>query len=111
MVFAQSDFIQMFISIVSAVLASSGLWAFLSKRRDEKDGKTQLLIGLAHDRILSMCEKYISRGYLTKEEYDDLNKYLYEPYSKLGGNGSAERMMKEVDKLNIVPFSKDNSQD
>lgn len=100
-----SEFVQMFVTVVCAVLASSGLWTFLSKRKDQKDGKTQLLVGLAHDRILHLCEKYIERGCLTKEEYDDLHKYLYEPYSNLGGNGSAERMIKEVDKLKIIPSS------
>lgn len=32
---------------------------------------------------------------------ENLNTYLYEPYKKLGGNGSALRVMQEVNKLPI----------
>lgn len=42
---------------------------------------------------------YIHRGYITKEEYDDLNAYLYDPYKEAGGNGSAEKVMMDVQKL------------
>lgn len=39
--------------------------------------------------------------------------YLYEPYEKLGGNGSAKRVMQEVDKLPIHKFveKKENEND
>ena len=39
---------QIIITIFSSVLASSGLWAYLSKRTENKDVKTEMLIGLAH---------------------------------------------------------------
>lgn len=94
--------IELIITVVTSVIASSGVWTFITKMAEKKDSKTQLLIGLAHDRILHLCEKYIERGWLTKEEYDDLHKYLYEPYRNSGGNGSAERMVKKVDQLRII---------
>lgn len=96
---------ELFVTVIVAVISSSGLWAFLSKLHDKNDSKTQLLIGLAHDRIMHLCEKYIERGGITKEEYDDLHQYLYDPYKENGGNGSAERMMAEVDKLSIISAS------
>lgn len=43
----------------------------------------------------------IDRGWFTQDEYENLNTYLYEPYKKLGGNGSALRVMQEVNKLPI----------
>lgn len=94
--------LELIITVVTSVIASSGVWTFITKMAEKKDSKTQLLIGLAHDRILHLCEKYIERGWITKEEYDDLHKYLYEPYTKSGGNGSAEKMVKKVDQLRIV---------
>jgi hypothetical protein len=36
---------------------------------------------------------------VTQDEYENLKVYLYNPYNKLGGNGSAERTMNLVDKL------------
>ena len=96
---------QMIITILCSVLASSGLWAFISKLSEKKDVKTQMLIGLGHDRIMALGMKYIERGEITKSEYENLYNYLYQPYKKMGGNGSAERVMKEVDKLKIVSDS------
>ena len=99
--------IQMLIGIFGGVLASSGLWAFLLKKSDCKDAKTEMLIGLGHDRIVYLGKSYIERGYITLDEYENLNDYLYKPYSKMGGNGSAERIIVEVRKL---PIRKDNGQ-
>lgn len=92
---------QMVFTIFSSVLASSGLWAYLSKRSERKDVKSEMLIGLAHDRIMYLGMHYIDRGWITKDEYENLEVYLFTPYSRLGGNGSAARIMKEVDKLEI----------
>lgn len=94
-------FIQMFVSIFCSVLASSGLWAYLQTRRDKKDCRTQMLVGLGHDRIIYLGLKYIDRGYITQDEYENLYEYLYKPYEGLGGNGSAKRVMNEVNKLPI----------
>lgn len=60
-----------------------------------------MLIGLAHDRIIYLGMSYIERGYITQDEYENLYEYLYKPYEKLGGNGSAKRIMTEVDQLAI----------
>lgn len=88
---------QFILTILGSVLASSGLWAFFTKKTERKDTKTEMLIGLAHDRIMSLGMFYIERGWMTSDEYENLRTYLFEPYSKLGGNGSAARVMKEVD--------------
>ena len=93
--------IEMVVGIVCAVLASTGLWSYLQKRSDRKDVKTRMLIGLAHDRIISLGMQYIERGWITQDEYENLNEYLYKPYEEMGGNGSAKRVMNGVDKLPI----------
>lgn len=93
--------IQMVITIVCSVIASSGFWAYLMKRSDSKDVKTEMLIGLAHDRIISLGMTYIERGYITQDEYENLYEYLYKPYEKMGGNGSARRVMEGVNRLPI----------
>lgn len=89
------------VAVVSAVLASSGLWAYLTKRGEKNDAERELLVGLAHDRIMHLGMVYIERGYITQDEYENLRVYLYEPYEKMGGNGSAKRVMREVDKLPV----------
>lgn len=93
--------LEMAITVFCAVLASSGFWAYMMKRSERKDVRTQMLIGLGHDRIMTLGSTYIARGYITMDEYENLHEYLYKPYESLGGNGSAKRMMDEVKKLPI----------
>lgn len=91
------------VSIVGAIFASTGFWAFLAaviQRRDKnKSDDSQMLKGLGHDRICYLGSCYIKQGYITKDDYENLHDYLYIPYKMLGGNGTAEKIMKEVEKL------------
>lgn len=108
--------IQTLVTILCSIIASSGLWAYISKKTDKKDVRTQMLIGLAHDRILSLGMQYLERGdWITRDEYENLHDYLYVPYEKMGGNGSAHRVMLEVDnKLKIVnhpPIGDEDNED
>lgn len=93
------------VTIVVATLASSGLWSFVlyvvQKRDEKKDSLTRLILGLAYREITELCLKYIQRGYITKDEYEDLIKYLFAPYKELGGDGTAEKLIDEVKKLPI----------
>ncbi len=93
--------VEIIITIVCSVIASSGFWTFISKRRDNNSAASQMLLGLGHVKIIDTCEKYIERGYISQDEYDSLYNYLYLPYKALGGNGTAERMINEVKKLPI----------
>ena len=96
-------FLELALTVLASVLASSGFWAFIQSRRDKKDAKTQMILGLAHDRIMCLCMQYIKRGWITPDEYENLYEYLYKPYEKMGGNGSAKRLMEEVRRLPIKP--------
>ena len=91
------------LQIVLAVIGSSGLWAglwaFIQRKLEKTSAKSRMILGLGHDRIIWLCQKYIARGWLTKDEYEDLHDYLYVPYKDMGGNGTAEKLMKEVDRL------------
>ena len=79
--------IQIAITIFSSVMVSSGFWAFVQKKSSFTDAKTKLLLGIAHDRIVTRGLSFLRRGWITKDEYQDYQTYLYEPYLSLGGNG------------------------
>ena len=93
------NWVQVITSVLIALISSTGLWSFIANYRNKHDAKTKLLVGLAHDRIVYLGMKYIERGYITRDEYENLNDYLYVPYSTAGGNGSAKRVMEEVKRL------------
>lgn len=88
--------------IVTSLITSQGLWAHLSAKWQKDSAESELLRGLAHTRIMSLCEKYIERGWITPEEYEDLITYLYHPYLELGGNGTVKKMVdNEINRLPI----------
>lgn len=105
------EWVQFAITIVCSILASSGLWTWIQKRSDKNDIKSKMLIGLGHDRITWLGMKYIERGWISYDEYENLYEYLYKPYEQLGGNGSAKRVMEAVNKLEIrkVPLPEPGS--
>lgn len=74
----------------------------MAKVSDDKSKLSNaMLTGLGHDRIVALGRQYIERGYITIEEYKTLREYLFEPYAALGGDGVADKIMQEVDKLEI----------
>ena len=98
--------------IIAAIGAGAGLSAsvvslvtFLISRADKKSSKrtaeSEMLMGLGHDRIVFLGSEYVKRGYITKDEYENLHEYLYKPYLELGGNGTAQKIMNEVEKLDM----------
>lgn len=89
------------LTVVASLLGSSGLWAYFQSRADKDSATRKLLLGLAHDRIIYLGMSYIDKGWISKDEYDDLMKYLYEPYNHFGGNGLAEKIMNDVKELPI----------
>jgi hypothetical protein len=86
---------------------SGGFWVYLrnkyEKRDKVRDAYVALLMGLAHDKIVYLGLKYIEKGWVNKDEYDDLIKYFWEPYQSLGGDGSAERIIQIVKLLPLNP--------
>lgn len=90
------------LSVFGSVTASSGFWILVNKFADRKSANTKLLLGLARDRIIFLGVKFIERGSVTRDEYDDYLEYLVEPYFKFGGNGLAEKIVGDVRQLPIV---------
>ena len=96
------NWVQMAVTIFCTMLTSSGLWAFVASKQKASDASTRLMLGLAHDAIVSQGVRYINRGYITFDEYEAFMKYLCEPYFTFGGNGMAEKIVDQVKKLDIV---------
>lgn len=94
-----NEWLKTAVTVLVTLLGSAGFWGYLESRRSKKSANTRLLVGIAHDRIVFLGMKYVERGYITRDEYENLNDYLFEPYSEAGGNGSAKRVMEEVRKL------------
>lgn len=114
--------LQAVVTIACALIASSGFWGVVINKMDrqsaedaerqnkaqaEREAQRKLLIGLAHDRIVTLGMSYIERGYITQDEYENFIVYLYEPYASYGGNGSGAKVANEVKSLPIRKDLKD----
>lgn len=98
-----NDLIKVVLPALIAGLCGSGVSSIILYKMQKKDASHDLLLGLGHDRIIHLCEQYIEQGYITTGQYDNLYKYLYLPYKARGGNGTAEKMIQEVQRLPMKP--------
>ena len=96
--------LQILVTILTSVLASSGLWAFLGNIREKNSAERDILIGIGHIELMFFGMQYVERGCITQDEYDTMVD-LYKPYKKLGGNGSGSKIMHEIEQLPIKPSS------
>jgi|SRR5690349_9083274 len=85
--------------LLAAVLGSSGFFAWLAGRNKKITARDRLLLGLAYDKIATLGMHYIERGWITKDEFEEFRKYLYEPYTDVGGNGVTAQIMAQVAQL------------
>ena len=88
------------VTAVISALTSSGFMSliiYLLQRRDKKkdledansSAQTRMLIGLGHDRVISLTDRYVRRGSITLKEKRNL-EFLYAPYRDMGGNGDCK---------------------
>lgn len=63
------------------------------------------LIGLSHDKIIYLTDKYMERGSITLKEKATI-KSIYEPYQKLGGNGDCQVAWSAICELPIISEEK-----
>ncbi|MCC8044182.1 MAG: hypothetical protein LIP12_01625 [Clostridiales bacterium] len=108
------DTLQMVVTVLTAVLASSGCWSVIlyivqkrDKKKDTNTAEKKMLLALAHDRLYYLLGDILTeqqdgkRKGVTREEFENI-KILYDGYKGLGGNGTCERLYKEVEKLPTV---------
>lgn len=99
------------VAIISA-LSSSGFMSLIlykvqkkDKQKDIESAQSRLLIGLAHDRILSLTDALVKRGNITLKEKRNL-EYLYKPYKEAGGNGDCRIGYEACQKLEVISDEK-----
>lgn len=89
------------IAIIAAVFGSTGFWSWLQNRNRKKSAEARLLMGIAYSKIIERCTEYINQGYVSTEEFHELEYYLYQPYIDMGGNGTAQKLFGDVSRLSI----------
>lgn len=72
----------------------------VTERDMENDTKLNLIVSSYRFRLIQLCKIYLKQGYLTTEQYEQINEF-YDLYFKLGGNGQAKEFYEQVLKLEI----------
>lgn len=87
---------------VTALLGSSGIWMWVKTKTDRNNSEDRLLLAVARNQLVKQGRKYIKRGYITMDEYEEYEDN-YRLYSDLGGNGLARRIFEQVNELPMMP--------
>ena len=101
-----TNWMDVLVTIIVALLSSTGLWGYLEKKRKTVLDKIQkdqtettniksLIVALARQQVQHACCMYIARGNITNYEADALLN-IYEFYKSLGGNGSTEALINQT---------------
>ena len=96
--------LQHILTIVTVVFASTGFWTFLNSYIERKTRKRSDLeegvLALLHDRIYELAKAYLAKCSISDGDHKNLD-VMYKVYHKMGGNGTAEKLVRDVDKLPI----------
>lgn len=95
--------------ILAAIIGSNALFTFvqflITRHDNAKNALSQhekaqndMLIGLGHDKLLYLTDKFVQRGGITLKERRNLD-YLYKPYHAAGGNGDCQIGYEACEKL------------
>ena len=87
---------------ITALLGGSGIWAWIKANSERNNTENRLLLQVAKNQLVTQGRKYLKRGYITMDEYEEYESE-FKIYEILGGNGLARRVFKQVDDLPILP--------
>lgn len=109
------------ITLLVGIFGSTGVWTYLASKREKNsevykkiddiekrvDGYIEnmknMVMGQTYVNIVRTCEYWLERGWAEADDIRDLEHYLYDPYREWGGNGTAERLFKQVCELPNKP--------
>jgi hypothetical protein len=97
------DTINYWLTGAGMIFSSIGFWTFVQHQLDKRSASRQAMLGLMYLGVKMSCSSLLKRGWASTEEIEDIEKYMYEPYKAMGGNGTAEMLMNKVKNLPNQP--------
>lgn len=95
--------------VIIAIIGSNALFEFIrflinrfdrkkAVLSDHEQAQNDMIIGLGHDKLLYLTDKFVQRGGITLKERRNLD-YIYKPYRAAGGNGDCQIGYEACEKL------------
>ena len=78
----------------------SRLTKAFEREKKERATSDEAIRAILHNKIYKQGICYLERNYITVDELNDLEK-LYKPYKEMGGNSTAETIIRNVRRLEI----------
>ncbi len=101
-----------FVLLITGVSISAIVKKYLSWKKEnikKTNMRLEILeegqVAILHNKIYMVCLHHIEKGFVTVDDLEDLD-YLFKPYKKLGGNGTAEKLYEEVQSLKKIKRDK-----
>ena len=99
-------------TILVGIFGSMGFWSYMSEKRSKKSIERAAIQCVLFMAIKMSCKTCLRRGWVNTEEIEDIEKYMFEPYEKMGGNGTAKLLMEKIKSLpNETPEGKRSEHD
>ena len=113
------------ITLLTGIFSATGFWTWVNGKREKNseiykkideiesnvykyiENMKSMVMGQTYVNIVRTCEYWIERGWVDQDDIRDLEHYLYDPYREWGGNGTAERLFKQVCELPTKPGKED----
>lgn len=93
---------QVVITLVIAVIGSTGMWslfsAVITRHTEKKSATSKALKALLADKLQWACSKALKDGYIRIDDYKNV-EVLFDAYTELNGNGFIKHLKEEVDNL------------
>lgn len=90
------------VSVLSLLMRR--LWQTIKKEHEEQRLLREAVLAILHDRLYSLARYYLSQGWLTIQDLDNL-EYIYKAYHGLGGNGTGTDLFTRCKALPIRPLN------
>lgn len=91
------------ITILAGILGSTGFWMLVQNQREKKSKERMAIMAMLYMAVKMSCKSCLRRGWASTEEIEDIEKYMFEPYKSMGGNGTAELLMNKIQSLPSTP--------
>ena len=94
----QKEFLELSKAIDQLTNNDTKITALIENNQNSIEVIANGVVGMIHNTIIHSTEPIMKRGAVTYEELSTLDS-LYQPYSKMGGNGECKRRYEDVAKL------------
>lgn len=87
--------LEMILTVVGSVLASTGFWQFMQARNDRNSAEHQALGALLRHEMFDIYERYKDSDSVPRDIQEEMDQ-LWQPYHAMGYNHMGDKIHNEI---------------